>query len=280
MTTVFRILISLIVVTPVLAIVGSLFLEGFVLAIAATAIALLALAFHNGDAYRFTTLLRPIAPVLLLPCLWMLLQVIPVASHWLAHPAWMSASAALGKPFLGTVSLDIGATLLCIARYSLMLAIAVVTTATALDRQRAEVILFLTAAAALIAAGLIGLSYFRPTGFDLIAERAQMATIAVVGLILSCATAIQAYERREMQRTRSRKSSGQPAYAIAFSIATFAICLLAIMTVHGLRVASRRRLRERCLDKRDCDPPIATWSVGTIRDRRGCDRWPDRIFYC
>jgi hypothetical protein len=229
---VFRILISLIVVTPVLAIVGSLFLEGFVLAIAATAIALVALALHNGDVHRLTTILKPIAPVLLLPCLWMLLQVIPVASHWLAHPAWMSASAALGKPLLGTVSLDIGATLLCVARYSLMLAIAVVTIATALDRQRAEVILFLlTAAAALIAAGLIGLSYFRITGFELSPERAQMATIAVVGMILSCAPAIQAYERREMQRTRSRKSSDQPAYAIAFSTATFAICLLAIMTV-------------------------------------------------
>jgi len=228
---VFTILISLIVITPVLAIVGSLFLEGFVLAIAATAIALVALALHKGDAHRLTTLLKPITPFLLLPCVWMLFQVVPVASQWLAHPAWMSASAALGKPFLGTVSLDIGATLLCIARYSLMLAIAVVTTATALDRQRAEVILFLlTTAAVLIAAGLIGLSYFPASGFDLIAERAQMATIAVIGAILSCATAIRAYESNEMQRVRSRKSSGQPAYAIAFSIASFAICLLAIMT--------------------------------------------------
>jgi hypothetical protein len=230
---VFRILISLIVVTPVLAIVGSLFLEGFVLAIAGTAIALVALALRDGDVRRLTTLLKPIAPFLLLPCLWMLLQVIPVASHWLAHPAWMSASAALGKPLLGTVSLDIGATLLCLARYSLTLAIAVVAIATALERQRAEVILLLlTAAAALIAAGLIGLSCFRTTGFDLIPERAQMATIAVIGMILSCATVIQSYERHEIQRIRSRKSiSDQPAYAIAFSIATFATCLLAIMTV-------------------------------------------------
>jgi hypothetical protein len=229
---VFTILISLIVITPVLAMVGSLFLEGFVLAIAATAIALVALALHKGDAHKLTTLLKPIALFLLLPCVWMLLQVVPVANLWLAHPAWMSASAALGKPFLGAVSLDIGATLLCVARYSLMLAIVVATTATALDRQRAEVILFwLTAAAVLIAAGLIGLSYFRSTGIDLIAERTEMATIAVIGAILSCATAIQAYESNQIQRARSRKSSGQPAYAIAFSITTFAICLLAIMTV-------------------------------------------------
>lgn len=228
---VFTILISLIVITPVLAIVGSLFLEGFVLATAAAATALIALAIDKGDAHKLTTLLKPITLFLLLPCAWMLLQVAPVASPWLAHPAWMSASAALGKPFLGTVSLDIGATLLCIARYSLMLAIAVVTTATALNRQRAEVILFLlTAAAVLIAACLIGLSYFRATGIDLIAEHTQMATIAVIGTILSCATAIQAYESNEMQRVRSRKSRSQPAYAIAFSITTFAVCLLAILT--------------------------------------------------
>lgn len=228
---VFTILISLIVITPVLAIVGSLFLEGFVLAIAATAIALVALALHKGDAHRLTTLLKPITPFLLLPCVWMLFQVVPVTSHWLAHPAWTSASAALGKPFLGTVSLDIGATLLCVARYSLMLAIAVVTTATALDRKRAEVILFLlTAAAVLIAAGLIGLSYFRAIGFELVAQRAQMANIAVIGMILSCATAIHALENHETRRARSRKSGSQPAYVIAFSVATFGIGLLAIMT--------------------------------------------------
>lgn len=229
---VFTILISLIVVTPALPIIGNLFLEGFALAVAATAIALVAFALHKGDARRLTTLLKPITPFLLLPCVWMLFQVAPIASQWLAHPAWMSASAALGKPFPGAISLDIGATLLCIARYSLMVAIAVVTTATALDRRHAEVILYLlTAAAALIAAGLIGISYFRATGSDLIADRTQMATIAVIGTILSCATAIHAYENHDMQRAKSRASNGQPVFAFAFSFATFVTCLLAIMTV-------------------------------------------------
>lgn len=227
---VFTILISLIVITPGLAIAGSLLLEGFVLAIAAIAIALIALTLHMGDAHRLTALLKPIVPVLLLPCVWMLLQIVPAGNNWLAHPAWMSASAALGKPLLGTISVDIGATLLCVARYSLLLAIGIATAATALDRQRAEIILYvLTAAAALIATALIGLNYFRATDLSVLAQRPQMTNIAAIGVILSFATVIQAYENQHM-RARSRKSSGPPAFAIAFFLITFAICLLAIMT--------------------------------------------------
>ncbi len=229
-TAVFTILIALIVATPVLTIIGSLFLEGLVLAIAAMAIALAAFALHKGEAQRLATLLKPIVPILLLPCAWMLFQVAPIASHWLAHPAWTSASAALGKPLPGTISLDIGATLLCVVWYSLMLAVAAMTTATALDRQRAEVILFLlTAAAVLIAAGLISFSYFRAAGFNLAAQRAQMANIAVIGMILSCATAIHAYEFHKLHRTTSGKSSGQPTYGFAVSITAAAICLLAVI---------------------------------------------------
>lgn len=204
---VFTILISLIVITPGLAIAGSLLLEGFVLAIAAIAIALIALTLHKGDAHRLTTLLKPIVPVLLLPCVWMLLQIVPIGNNWLAHPAWMSASAALGKPFLGTISVDIGATLLCVARYSLLLAIGVATAATALDRQRAEIILYvLTAAAALIATALIGLNYFRATDLSVLVQRPQMTNIAAIGVILSFATVIQAYENQHM-----RQGAGNPA---------------------------------------------------------------------
>lgn len=229
---VFTILIALIVVLPALPIIGSLFLEGFFLAIAATVIALVAVALRTGDARKLTTLLKPVIPFLLLPSVWMLFQVVPIGSGWLAHPAWMSASAALGKPFPGAISLDIGATVLCVTRYSLMVAIVVVTTATALDRHRAEIILYsLTAAGALVAAGLIGTSYFRATDSDLIAERAPMASIAVVGMILSCATAILAYENHDMRHGQSRTSIGRPAFAFAFSFTTFVVCLLATTTV-------------------------------------------------
>lgn len=231
MTAVFTVLVSLIVVTAVLAIIGSLFMEGLVLAIAATATALVALTLDADKFHRLATLLNPIAPVLLIPCIWMLFQIVPVSDHWLAHPAWASASAALGKPSMGAISLDIGATLLCLARYSLILAVGIMTATVALDRQRAEAVLFLlTATAVAIAAGLIGSSYLRAAGFDLYAQRAQMADIAAIGMILSCATAIHAYENHEIQRARSRKSGSQPPYAVSFSLAGFAVCLLAVMT--------------------------------------------------
>ncbi len=52
MTAVFTIFVSLIVITPVLTIVDSTFVDGLILANAATATALIALTFHAGDFRR------------------------------------------------------------------------------------------------------------------------------------------------------------------------------------------------------------------------------------
>lgn len=228
-TTVLTILISLIVAAPVLMIIGSAFWEGFIPAIAAIAIALVALSLSEDKAHRLATLLKPLAAILLIPCAWILFQLVPVGGHWLAHPAWTSAAAALGKPFPGAVTLDIGATLLGLARYVLLLAIAIVAAAVALDRQHAKIILhLLVAVAAVIAAGLIGFSHLGATGFDLAVQRPQMADIAMIGVILSGAAAIQAYEPHDTQRTRGRSSSGS-IYAVAIPLVTAGICLSAII---------------------------------------------------
>lgn len=232
MTAVFAILVSLIVVTPALTIIDGTFAEGFILAIAATAIALVALTLHTGELRRLAQLVKPIAIIVFVPCIWMLIQIVPVPGRWPAHPAWMSASAALGKPLMGSISLDIGATWLSLARYVLVVAIAIVTTVVTLDRQRAEaILLLLTAAAVLVAAGLIvsDLGYLGFAQFDLSAPRGQALNIAVIGLILSCATAIRTYENHEMRRARSGKSDTSPIIAIAVSIVALTICLSAIV---------------------------------------------------
>jgi hypothetical protein len=227
-TAVFAILILLIAAAPVLTIMGGILSAGFLLAMAALAIALIVLTSPTNEFSRLGALWKPIIPFALIPCIWMLVQLAPVPG-WLAHSAWASASAALDQSITGAITLDIGATLLGLCLYSLALAIAIIATAVALDRRRAETILFgLMAAAGLTAATLIGLD----VGFSLFTDlghfvqRPQMWTVALLGFILSCATALRAYEHSQRQRATDASTWA----AATASIAVMAICLSAIAT--------------------------------------------------
>src|SRR3954471_9077453 len=113
MIAAFIILTSLIALLPALTMVDGILANGVVSAIVAIAMVTVALTLHTSDLNRFSRLLRPTAfIVLFIPCLWMLLQVLPVPTRSLANPVWVSASAALGAPFVGAITLDISATLL------------------------------------------------------------------------------------------------------------------------------------------------------------------------
>ena len=168
MIAAFIILTSLIALLPALMMVDGVLASGVVSAIVAIAMVTAALAPNTGELDRFSRLLKPTAFIaLFIPCSWMLLQVLPISIRSLANPVWVSASTALDKPFVGAMSLDIGATLLSLNRYCAVLAAAFVTATITLNRQRAENVLsLLTGTAALIAAGLIGydLGYLRLPG--------------------------------------------------------------------------------------------------------------------
>jgi hypothetical protein len=223
------ILSSLLALLPTLMMVDGILANGLVSAIVAIGIVTVAFTLHTSDLIRFSRLLGPTAfIVLFIPCLWMLLQVLPIPVRSMANPIWMSASTALDKPFVGAISLDIGATLLSLARYCAILAAAFVTAAVTLNKQRAESVLsLLTAIAALIAAELIGfeLGYLRLPGL----EHADALNIAVIGFILSCATTIRAYEYFATPSTRHRNSRMKAKVAISTSMAALFICLSAIL---------------------------------------------------
>jgi hypothetical protein len=239
-TAVFAILILLIAAVPVLTILGGVTSVGFLLAIAAVAVASTVLSLPAGEFRRLGALWKPIAAIALIPCIAMLLQVVPVPG-WFAHPVWMSASTALGEPLVGAITLDIGATLLGLGHYSLVLAIALIATAVCLDRRRAEILLFVLAAAATtIAAALIGLSLgSQRFAESLSAQRPQMLTITLIGLVLSCATTLRAFEN---YRWRRRGTNGSPdpstSIAAAVPIAAMAICLSAIVIAADAAMAA------------------------------------------
>ena len=85
-----------------------------------------------------------------------MVQMLPLRA--LAHPIWNSVETALGHPVAGGISVDPGASVIALGQYLSVIAVAFLSAAVAVDRQRAEWILFaLTAAVTAIA--LIMLTY-------------------------------------------------------------------------------------------------------------------------
>lgn len=233
MTAVFAILVSLIVAAPLFSAMEGAFSTGVVGAIAAVSVILIAVTLHAAEFRRLAVLIKPVVLIALVPGVWMLGQIIPVSSPWLAHPIWESASEALGEPFSGAISADIGATLLAFSRYALALAIAVIATAVALDRRRAQVVLIaLTVIATLIAAaGAVSahFGYLHAAGFNLSAHRAQALDIAAIGLVLACATAICMHDNHRMRRMRDNRPNSQLIAPLAGAAAAFLVCLSVIV---------------------------------------------------
>src|SRR5712664_1099170 len=203
MIAAFVILTSLIALLPALMMVDGIVANGVVSAIVAIAMVTVVLAPSTSELNRFPRLLAPTAfTALFIPCLWMLLQVLPISIRSLTNPVWVSASTALDRPFVGAISLDISATLLSLARYCAILAAAFVTATVTLDKQRAESVLtLLTGIAAMIAAELIGynLGYLH----------------------------LRTYEH--LDGTKHRKSRMMAIVAASASMAALFICLSAIL---------------------------------------------------
>src|SRR5712671_656596 len=231
MLAAFITLTSLIALLPALVMIDGILADGMVSAIVAIAMVTVVLALDSSELNRFSKLLGPTAfIVLFIPCLWMLLQVLPISIRSLANPVWVSAATALDQPLVGAISLDIGATLLSLARYCAILAAAFVTATVTLDKQRAQSVLsLLTAIAALIAAELIGydLGYLRLPGYEHLGERTDAMIIAIIGFILPCATTIRSYEH--LHGTQHRKSRTMAIVAASASMAALFICLSAIL---------------------------------------------------
>jgi hypothetical protein len=231
MIAAFIMLTSLIALLPALVMVDGILANGMVSAIVAIAMVTVVLALDTSELNRFSRLLGPTAfIVLFIPCLWMLLQVLPISIRSLANPVWVSAVTALDQPFVGAISLDIGTTLLSLARYCAALAAAFVAATVTLDKQRAASVLsLLTGIAALIAAELIGydLGYLHLPGYEHLGERADAMVIAIIGFILASATTIRAFER--LDRTQHRKSRIMAIVAASASVAALFICLSAIL---------------------------------------------------
>ncbi|MCK1712892.1 MULTISPECIES: hypothetical protein [unclassified Bradyrhizobium] len=197
----------------------SLGLASFILATAALVVALFPSSAFLGLAKR----LRPgLVVVLAAPALWMALQAVPMPMHTLGNPIWATASAALSEHLAEIITVDIGATMRSLAQYCAVLAAALVTAVITLDRYRAAQVLHILLSIAMIATAMwFGKETAGVAGPD-------GSTVAVLGVLLSCATAIRAADQIARH---SRPGTIAPAPLLALSAATIAmiVCLAALL---------------------------------------------------
>jgi hypothetical protein len=226
MFTALLFLVLLIVTTPIFLIFDGPIVHGLVIEVAAVSVAIVGIRIRPGEAGHLSSVIRPMAIVAALPALWMLVQLLPLkATIGLRNPIWDSASAALGRPLSGGISIDPGATLIALAQYLSTLAIVFVAAALAIDRHRAEWILFaLMAATTLIAAMVLagdlgGYTFLSTYDGGPVADAATDS--ASLGAIIAAAAAFHTFKRADAT------SPGHGGATLRFPVA-FATCLIAV----------------------------------------------------
>ena len=200
MLTVRNTLVALICISPFILVWDGLIAQGIVAGVIAFALAITARTLRPGETEFLVSIIPTLIVAAAVPALWLLFQVLPLGV--LVHPIWMSAEKALGHPVHGAVSVDPGAGLIALGQYLSMCAVMVVSAAVAVDRQRAEWILFaLTAAAAAIA--LMVLTDDLAFAGVALPPLSRLSAIdcASLGMIIATAACLRAIERYETHRS-------------------------------------------------------------------------------
>ena len=187
----------------------------------ATAALALAVFLPSLALTRFAKLLRPLLIIILAaPALWMVLQLIPLPVGALGNPIWSSASAALNEPVEARITVDVAATMLSLAQYFTVLAIASVTAVIALDGQRAAHVLYiLVSITTFVAAVWIGSGEFN--------SDVNASVAAVLGVLLSCALIIGVFDQFWRLGWPQRYSLGT-VFRLLGGVLSLFVCLVAI----------------------------------------------------
>src|SRR6516164_486700 len=213
-------LVILICTSPAIVLWDGLIMQGLVAGIVAVALAITARALRPGETGFLVSIIRPPAVIAAVPALWVLVQVLPLSV--LAHPIWKSAETALGNPVAGTISVDPGASVIALGQYLSVIAVAFLSAAVSVDRQRAEWILFaLTAAVAAIALMILTpLATF---------TRAQAIDCVGIGTIIASAACIRTIERYETRRSGPQRSVPILLLTVVACSGALAICGAVVM---------------------------------------------------
>ncbi|MHB0768989.1 hypothetical protein [Bradyrhizobium sp. 5.13L] len=171
----------------------------------------------------FAKLLRPgLVAVLAAPALWMAMQAVPMPMGTLGNPIWTAASAALNEPLAEIITVDTRATMVSLAQYCAVLCAALVTAVLALDRRRAAQILHILLSIVTIATAM----WFGQKAPGLAGS--DGSTVAVLGMLLSCATAIRAIDQIR-RHSRPGAIAPAPLPALFAGIIAMFVCAAALL---------------------------------------------------
>jgi hypothetical protein len=230
-----QLLSLLIVTTPLIFIFDGPVAHGVVTAAAAILVASVALRMRPGEVDFLSSVIRPLAIIAALPALWMLIQLLPLKSVGLANPIWNSAAEALGRPLIGSISIDPGATLVSLARYLSIATIAFAAAAVAVDRDRSQWILFsLVTATTLIAAIILasGSSYFKSLDYIMSSTAVDVAAdCAGLGVPLAVAACLHTLARGPT--TKSDQSISALKFLLTFMGGLFALAICTVAVIVG-----------------------------------------------
>src|ERR1700742_779889 len=231
MSIAFRLFILVLGLSPLFLVDDNLLIHGLLAGYTALLIAIIAWTIRPGEAGFVVSLMRPVVAFAAVPAVWILIQAAPLPVPSLQHPIWASARAAL--PVLGGISISPGATLVALARYFSAFGLFFVAVAVTIDRQRAELVLFMLAGiSALLAVLLIvhDLGGFVFLGeISSIGRRAGITAAATLGTVLTAATAVYAIERFETRGSRGEFGFAPFIVIISSSLGAFAVCWMALV---------------------------------------------------
>lgn len=218
----FVILAELVAITAALAMPESL--HGWVLASSILAAAVLVVAiFPSPSTLGLAKLLRPgLVVVLAAPALWMALQAVPMPMGKLGNPIWAAASAALNEPLAEMITVDTAATMFSLAQYCAVLAVAHITAVISLDRYRAVHVLHILLSIATISTAMW--FYKESTGIG----GPDGSTVAVLGVLLSCATAMRAVDHL-LRHSRPGTIATAPLSALSAAVIAMIVCMAALL---------------------------------------------------
>ena len=194
-------------------------MQGLLAGIIAVALGITAQTLRPGETEFLVSIFRPLAAVAAVPALWVVVQLLPLKLF--AHPIWRSAETALGHPIAGAISVDPGASIIALGQYLCVIAVAFLSAAVAIERQRAEWILF-ALTAAVTAAALMMLA--RPATF----AGGQTIDCVAMGIIIAGAACIRTIERYETRRSSPQRSVPVLVWTFVACSAALAICGAAV----------------------------------------------------
>jgi hypothetical protein len=213
-------LIVLICSSPAILLWDGLAVQGVVAGTVGIALAIAAIRLRAGEMEFLDSVIRSLLTFAMVPMLWILIQILPLGI--LAHPIWISAKSALGQTNVGRISVDPGASVIGLGQYTTVVAVSLLSAAIAVDRRRAEALLFaLTFAGVTSALIVMSHTWLLPTLEFSPFLRAQAGVCVAIGTIVASAACIRTFGRYENRHAHPKGS-------VSILLLTFVLCLSAV----------------------------------------------------